>query len=88
MDMEDLDLVYIEEYRAALVIVDNMLVRRKWKYLATVKIDNHVIYGHNFHHRRTTGLSFLALILILLSACIQDSNNDWICVTLLKTFKE
>ena len=44
MDMEDLDLVYIEEYRAALVIVDNMLVRRKWKYLATVKIDNHVIF--------------------------------------------
>ena len=76
--LEDVDLVYIEEYRAALVIVDNMLVRRKWKYLATVKIDIRVIYVRImdlFHHRRTTGLSFLALILILLSACIQDSNS-------------
>ena len=32
-----MDMGYLEEYRAALVIVDNMLVRRNDKYLATVK---------------------------------------------------
>ena len=60
MDMGDDDLVYIEEYRAALVIVDNMLVRRNDKYLATVKIDTiiasfmiYVNVEYNFHHRRT-----------------------------------
>ena len=62
MGLGDDDLVYIEEYRAALVIVDNMMLfaRKKMKYLATVKIDTiiasfmiYVNVEYNFHHRRT-----------------------------------